>query len=482
MKRLSNIFVIAALLSILFDVAHGQGATMKWRSATSLPGSCVSGTAVTAADSIIVNSVPYVCVSGTYKALFYIDASQTLTGKLTLFTSTTSAASMNIPSGTDPTACVSGDFWSTGASLKICRASTPQIVETREFKNAASGYAGLDSSSRIGKLQGHAATVYNDQANTFGAFAQIFQGGANFSLVDPTDTTKKLQFDISGVSTGTTRTMTVPNANGTFVVPDTGAANNFLTAISAAGAITKAQPSSANLSDVGTLVKNNAGNAYTTGAQDFTSATSLTVPTASGASPTSNGQIAFDNTNSKYAFGGTIGASSTAGTGFMPRFFTFLGASTTVTATVTETVFSTSTGSLPANFFTVGKIAIVYTEVQDVSGASPVTRKYQLRLQKGGATNVYLYTPAAAAPTASSTRSAGMIFFIRCVSTGTSGTVDVGMVGTGSTAASVVVNTVTQPVTIDTTAAQTVQLTQTLSATTAGETSQMRFMMLGELN
>src|SRR5438270_888865 len=52
-----------------------------------------------------------------------------------------------------------------------------------------------------------------DRTNTFGAFVQTFQGGANHLIVDPTDTSKKFQFDVSNVSTATTRTMNVPNAN-----------------------------------------------------------------------------------------------------------------------------------------------------------------------------------------------------------------------------------------------------------------------------
>jgi hypothetical protein len=47
-------------------------------------------------------------------------------------------------------------------------------IEVQANKNAVSGYAGLDGSSRIAKAQGHSATVYNDQANTYGAFKQDF--------------------------------------------------------------------------------------------------------------------------------------------------------------------------------------------------------------------------------------------------------------------------------------------------------------------
>lgn len=44
------------------------------------------------------------------------------------------------------------------------------------------------------------------------------------------------------------RTLTLPNADSNTVIPDTGASNNFLTAISAGGVISKAQPAFSNLS------------------------------------------------------------------------------------------------------------------------------------------------------------------------------------------------------------------------------------------
>ncbi len=67
----------------------------------------------------------------------------------------------------------------------------------------------------LAKARQHSATVYNDQANTFGAFLQKFQAGSNFQLADPTDTTKLAQFSLSGITTGTTRIYTVPNFDAT---------------------------------------------------------------------------------------------------------------------------------------------------------------------------------------------------------------------------------------------------------------------------
>jgi hypothetical protein len=105
-----------------------------------------------------------------------------------------------------------------------------------------------DISGTSTKAQSPAADVYTDQANTFGAFVQTFQGGANHLITDTTDLTKKFQFDVSNVATSTTRTVNIPNANSTTIQADTGAANNFITAVSAQGVISKAQPALTNLS------------------------------------------------------------------------------------------------------------------------------------------------------------------------------------------------------------------------------------------
>ena len=52
-----------------------------------------------------------------------------------------------------------------------------------------------------------------------------------------------------------------------------------------------------------TVVRTDWGNTYSTGAQNFTSATSLTVPVSAGAAPTANGQIAYDSTANALEYG-----------------------------------------------------------------------------------------------------------------------------------------------------------------------------------
>ena len=55
-----------------------------------------------------------------------------------------------------------------------------------------------------------------------GAFPDVFSD-ANFLLYDNGDSTKNLQFQLSGITTGTTRTLTVADRSGVNVVSDTGA-------------------------------------------------------------------------------------------------------------------------------------------------------------------------------------------------------------------------------------------------------------------
>lgn len=52
-----------------------------------------------------------------------------------------------------------------------------------------------------------------------GAFPEVNADG-NWELYNSTDPTKELKFDVSGVSTGTTRTLTVPDKSGTIMLQD----------------------------------------------------------------------------------------------------------------------------------------------------------------------------------------------------------------------------------------------------------------------
>lgn len=117
------------------------------------------------------------------------------------------------------------------------------ITSTGTDHNFDINWSGLLAKARM------VATVVNtDQANAFGAFTQTFQAGSLFKLTDPTNTTKVVQYDLSNISSATTRTVNIPDANSTTVQSSTAPSNNFANAISSQGVISYAQPTFSNLS------------------------------------------------------------------------------------------------------------------------------------------------------------------------------------------------------------------------------------------
>jgi hypothetical protein len=83
--------------------------------------------------------------------------------------------------------------------------------------------------------------------------------------------TKKATFDLTNISNSTTRTVNIPNANSTTVQANTGASNQFLTAISAQGVVSRAQPAFTDLSGAATAAQ------LPTAVNSFTFATGKTV-------------------------------------------------------------------------------------------------------------------------------------------------------------------------------------------------------------
>jgi hypothetical protein len=172
-----------------------------------------------------------------------------------------------IPTAADPpTACVAGKLYPNSTTKKVylgtnlggCQqidASAAAAVwgaiagtlssqtdlqsalnakEATANKDAASGYAGLDSGTKLKASEIPSTVVQTNQANTFGAFLQKILAGSDFQLADPSDTSKIVQFDLSNIATSNTRTVTVPNANSSTVQTIT-CTNQFLRSISGQG-------------------------------------------------------------------------------------------------------------------------------------------------------------------------------------------------------------------------------------------------------
>lgn len=84
------------------------------------------------------------------------------------------------------------------------------------------------------------AGTFTATSNTWdfsGATLFKISSGTHFNAVDPTDPTKILSLDLSNITTATTRTFSIPNANFTGIVPFT-CTNQVATAVSALGAST----------------------------------------------------------------------------------------------------------------------------------------------------------------------------------------------------------------------------------------------------
>ena len=107
------------------------------------------------------------------------------------------------------------------------------------------------------------------------------------------------------------RSFTLPNADSVAVQPDAGAANNFLTAISALGVISKAQPGFSNLSGAASKAQQHAATVYTDQANTFTagmkqtfqaSATTAGFNLATSADPSTpvQGDVWFSTDNLKW--------------------------------------------------------------------------------------------------------------------------------------------------------------------------------------
>lgn len=278
--------------NITVDVANsGDSANAFFPSGTLETGIGGTGVGTPAEDQVLVGN-------GTTFQLKTLPSCSNATNDKLLYNSTTNAVSCGTDQTTGGGSGITTLNTLTPATQTLSKTDdtnvTLTITSSGSDHNFALGWAGT-----LAKARQHAATVYTDQANDFGAFLQRFETGANFRFRDPTDLTKTAGFDLSNIATGTNRTVTFPNADSTTVVPDTGAANNFLTAISATGAISKAQPAFSNIS--GSITAAQAPDAVADGATKGVASF-----TAADFNATS-GNISLDYTNGQAASGSNKG-------------------------------------------------------------------------------------------------------------------------------------------------------------------------------
>jgi hypothetical protein len=193
-----------------------------------------------------------------------------------------------------------------------------------------------------------------------GTLPDVFSD-SQFLLFDNSDTSKNLQFDLGGISTGTTRTLTAPNASGRIQIEGqpigstTPAAGTFTTLTANNGTLTGA---SAPVLDLSQTWNQNAACEFT----GSISATTLTVSAVASGTLQVGSEI--------------YGSSVVAGT-----YITALGTGTGTTGTYTVSSSQTRSGTMFAKgVFTASRLQITDT-------ASSLTSNF-LDLRKGGASQV----------------------------------------------------------------------------------------------
>ncbi len=176
--------------------------------------------------------------------------------------------------------------------------------------------------------------------------------------------------DAGDVSAGLFSGTSFTTSGGSILDDDVNAATGFTVAGAAAtgqylrGNGTRAVFSAIQSSDLpSTVVRTDQANTYTTGAQSFSSAASLTVPVSAGAGPSANGTIAYDSTANALEYGDN-GVNRTVANLDEAQTFT----NKTISGSV-NTLANIGNASLTNSSITVSGTANQVT----VSGGSPVS-------------------------------------------------------------------------------------------------------------
>ena len=262
-----------------------------------------------------------------------------------------------------PQAGFRGDATSSGAAANeafIVVANTAGLSAERALATAAStrisitdgganGAITLDTGTNIPLISAgnswSAAQIPSafgtiDLGSTTRPWKDIYlaNGGANYSILR------------SGTLTGN-RIVTFPDANSNTVQPDTGASNNFLTAISSSGVISKAQPAFSNLSGNATVAQ---------GGTNITSYTAGDLLYATGATTLAKLGIGTANQQLRTNAGATA-----------PEWFTPSAASNSFTLSAKSGNFTASDG---ANYYY--RISATATITLPASPADGSVRKF----------------------------------------------------------------------------------------------------------
>jgi hypothetical protein len=276
--------------------APANAINVKWQKDSSTPNNVsayvpyaapltLTGGNLTADSSVVRNNQ-----ANTYTA-----------GNKQTFQNSATTAGLNLASSSDPSTPAQGDHWINTEALKwrgvsTTYSATPQsrnvstssplggggaltsdltltctTCEVTGNKNAASGYAGLTSGTKLTAAQGQEVWAVTDLTTYDGTSGT----GSTALLATLTGLATGDLLKWSG--TNWVNTASVAKADALTNDPTDCGANQYATGIAANGNLTCSQPATSNLSDGANVVKNNQTNTYSTGTQDFESA-SVTRP------------------------------------------------------------------------------------------------------------------------------------------------------------------------------------------------------------
>jgi hypothetical protein len=257
--------------------------------------------------NIVVNKLPSMVTSAQLQAGVTIQANDTITPATTFYRVTVFHSSQFFRSF---------DHRITGASYNLDSATPITTAPVVAAPTGDATYLRTDA----GNTNLASPHVFTFGGLMLGAPLGLTTGGTNANITGAVNrcvhtNAAGTAFELMGADCGTSGGSGITSLNGltgnaqTFSIGATGTAPAWLSAgadhaldipLAAAASVTAGLVSKTQYDS---FVKNNQTNTYSTGNQDFGSATALKVPTSAGAAPVANGVIAFDSTSYELKWG-----------------------------------------------------------------------------------------------------------------------------------------------------------------------------------
>jgi|GEM_PF-635851 len=387
--RLSGTYTSALTLNNASNSFTGNGAGLTTLTAANISsgtaGISISGNAATATNAtsattattatnatqlggVAASGYPQLATANTYTS-----------GKQTFVASTTSAATLNLPSGVAPTTPATGDFWNLSGILKFYDGShtnsltTIQAAPTSGHLAVWSGTAGLladGGAAATGTVSSVGLVGTANQITVTGASPITTSGSWTLSFPSggvtlPGTTTGTFSGSLTGNVTGNvsgssgSTSGNAATATGLAATPTQCGSNNWATGIAASGAANCSQPGYSNLS--GTLPNAALSGTYSTNAVTLSNASNSFTGSGAGltglsASSLSSGTLGDARLGGTYTSALTLSNASNSftgsGAGLTALNASNLGSGTVPSARISGTYSNALTLSSASNSFT----------------------------------------------------------------------------------------------------------------------------------